>query len=104
MNTIGKLLNWFEIGRGMVLGRITNLLSVSLMVATYMTVRGFDFGLLELFGLAFGLGIAMLVSGIVWTKIGFWSKEQSSRNQLNPEVMQTLANTKKILKKLELKE
>jgi len=46
-NVIGKLLNWFEIGRGMVLGRFTNIISLALVFATYVTVQGYDFGKLK---------------------------------------------------------
>ena len=94
----GDLMKYFDNGRNNVFGRGYQIVQLVMTFAIYFSIRGENIGLLEIFNYSIILFILMAISGFVYNILGLLSAEASSRNKDNPELIEVLNNTRKILK------
>ncbi len=100
-NLWGEVVKWLDNGRNQLFGRVWGILTILLQVAIYLKVDGADFGNEELLYGFVILTLVLLIGGFFYTKSGLYSAEVSSRAKESPEIMETLKNTRKILKRLD---
>jgi len=98
MELYGKIVKYLDNGRNQIFGRVWGILTILLQVGIYVKIDGTEFGNNELiFGFII-LTILFIISGLLYSKFGFFSAEVSSRSKENPELMRILNNTEEILK------
>jgi len=97
---VGSFFNFWEIGQGKVLGRISGALTLSLSFLTWLTVTGFDVPFYGLFILLIIIGFFIVVSGIIWVRTGLYKSEINRLCVVNPFNKQVLERLERIEAKL----
>lgn len=101
MNLYGKLVKYLDNGRNQIFGRVWGILTILLQVGIFLKLDGVQFGNNELISGFVILTILFMVGGLLYSRFGFFRAEISSRSQENPELMEILNNTRRILKRFE---
>ena len=97
MKIIGTLLKYFDSGRNNVFGRIYGVVQLFLTLAIYFKIEGKNFGLTQILFYSLLLSLFLLFAGFIYVKTGLYQSENQSRNYDNPEIMEIVYNTRKLL-------
>ena len=97
----GDLVKYVENGKGKILGRFYGVVTFVLIASTYFSVTGEVITLSEVAWYTVVLLIVLTIMGWGYSKFGFLEAEQSRLNEESPQIMETLRNTRRILKDLE---
>ena len=100
----GRLVKYLDNGRNQVFGRLYSIVQLVLTFAIFFAVNGTKTEIPELAFWSVTLFCLMIIVGFLYSRYGFLSAEMSSRSKESPEIMETLNNTRRILKELKEKE
>lgn len=96
----GDLVKYVENGKGKILGRFYGVVTFVLIASTYFSVTGEAITLSEVAWYTVALLIVLTIMGWGYSKFGFLEAEQSRLNEESPQIMETLRNTRRILKEV----
>lgn len=96
----GDLVKYVENGKGKILGRFYGIVTFVLIASTYLSVTGEVITLPEVAFYTVALLIVLTIMGWGYSHFGLLEAEQSRLNEESPQIMETLHNTRRILKKV----
>jgi hypothetical protein len=97
---VGLFINSWELGQTRVFGRIYGALSLSLILSTWLSVRGWNLPSWFVIVFLFFVGVGFLVSGFLYEKTGIYKTEINRLSVINPFQQQVLERLDKIEAKL----
>ena len=97
---LAVLINSWELGQIRVFGRINGALTLSLILSTWLAVRGWNLPSWFVIVFLFLVGIGFLVSGFLYEKLGIYGSEINRLSVINPFQKQVLERLDKIEAKL----
>jgi uncharacterized membrane protein YciS (DUF1049 family) len=96
------LIKIYSNGYSMVLGRFYGLINLVLLGSTYLITKGFELTFIESITIGAGFFIFIMVSGLVYLKLGLQKSEYSSNLKEQPEMLEILNTIREMNKKLDL--
>lgn len=96
----GDLIKYVENGKGKILGRFYGVVTFVLIASTYFSVTGEVITLPEVGFYTVTLLVILTIMGWGYSKFGLLEAEQSRLNEESPQIMETLRNTRRILKEV----
>jgi len=100
---IGELILWFETGKNNVIGRIQSVISLVLMVGTFLKVWETTLGITITLDILLVFGITIIIFnfiiGYIYCKSGLMEKETRARYNMVPQVQETNEMIKELMKR-----
>jgi len=96
---IGELLTAWDIGNNNILGRMRNIITFPIQIATFLGVYGIFFDIPTIIIAGAVLTITIIFLGWVYVKSGLLKRETRVKHNESPQIKETL----EVVKRLEVK-
>jgi hypothetical protein len=97
----GFFIRCWSCGQTYVFGRFTGIISLVLLVSTYLAVGEVKLEYFHLIGLGLLMVVLILFSGFIYVKLGLYKSEMKYMYKENPEIQEIKKDVKRCLDLLE---
>lgn len=88
-------------GYGSLVGRFAGIINLSLLISTFLLVKGIDMSIITTITLGIILVVGLLVLGHIYIRIGFLKAETASNFVENPPLVEMAERIKRIEEKMD---
>lgn len=97
---LGEFIKYWECGQQKVTGRVNAVITLCLVVATYLQLKHFPLFWWQFILLALGLACIILLAGFLYVHFNIYKLEQGTLQRENPEMMEIKKDIKHCLELL----